>query len=154
MHKNPPESNDEPKGSEQRPLFGAMRGHIQMQEGWEKPFTSAAADAFWEAREPNDHEDGERLMGLDEIVTKLDERKQRATYGAVAGILGASPRSLMAGRPRSPKYSWVVAKTGSRRGWPTDYTNEQIHPDCLRQIRDCSGSIIEDPEALTQWFKS
>ena len=68
---------------------------------------------------------------LDDIVSKLDERKQRATYGAVAGILGVIPRWLMAGRQRNPKYSWVVVATGPQRGWPTGYRNDQIHPDCL-----------------------
>ena len=91
-------------------------------------------------------------MNLDSIVTRLNDRKQRATYGAVAGLLGVMPRGLMTGRPRSPKYSWVVAKTGTRRGWPTDYTNEQIHPDCLRQILDGLGMPISDPESLRLWL--
>jgi len=93
-------------------------------------------------------------MDLDEIVTKLDERKQRATYGAVAGIVGGLPRGLMSGRPKNHKYSWVVAKTGPKRGWPTDYTRAQIHPECLWQIHHGSGGIIEDSETLMKWLKS
>src|SRR5260370_25171684 len=98
-------------------------------------------------------------MDLDEIVTRLDARKQRATYGAVAGIVGGLARGLMNGRPPSHIYSWVVAKrnsrrTGAVRGSPTGYTRAQIHPDCLWQIHDGSGSIIEDSETLTRWLKS
>jgi antitoxin (DNA-binding transcriptional repressor) of toxin-antitoxin stability system len=33
-----------------KPQFGAMRGEIQWQEGWEKPLDSDEADAFWEGR--------------------------------------------------------------------------------------------------------
>jgi len=93
-------------------------------------------------------------VDLDGIVTKLNERKQRATYGAVAGLVGVLPRGLMAGRPRNHKYSWVVAATGSRRGWPTGYENDQIHPDCLRQIYECRGNTIEDSTALARWLSS
>lgn len=93
-------------------------------------------------------------MDLDEIVTKLNKRKQRATYGAVAGILRVLPRGLMIGRGRQARYSWVVAKTGSRRGWPTGYRNEEIDPDCLRQIRDHLNNIIEDSEELKRWLSS
>ncbi len=98
-------------------------------------------------------------MDLDEIVTSLDARKQRATYGAVAGIVGGLARGLMSGRPPSHKYSWVVArrnsrKTGAVRGSPTGYTRAQIHPDCLWQIHNDSDNIIEDTDALIRWLKS
>lgn len=93
-------------------------------------------------------------MDLDEIVTKLNERKQRATYGAVAGIVGVLPRGVMAGRQRNHKHSWVVAGTGPRRGWPTGYTDDQIHPDCLRQIRERPDSFINDSTWLRQWLAS
>jgi hypothetical protein len=88
------------------------------------------------------------------VVAKLNERKQRATYGAVAGIVGVLPRGLMAGRPRNHKYSWVVAATGRRRGWPTGYTDNQIHPDCLRQINSHLPNVIEDTLTLLQWLSS
>ncbi len=92
-------------------------------------------------------------MDLEGIVTKLDARKQRATYGAVAGIVGGLARGLMNGRPKNHKYSWVVAKTGQRRGWPTGYEKHQIHPDCLWQIYNGPENIIEDPEELITWLK-
>lgn len=93
-------------------------------------------------------------MILEDIVTKLNERKQRATYGAVASILCVIPRELMSGRPRNHENSWVVAATGSRRGQPTDYADMQIHPDCLLQIRAGLDNIIEDSEELKRWLNS
>jgi hypothetical protein len=68
--------------SERAPRLGAMKGEIEWQEGWEKPLSFEESDAFWEGRSP----EVELSTDLDAIVTKLDERKQRATYGAVAGI--------------------------------------------------------------------
>jgi hypothetical protein len=93
-------------------------------------------------------------MDLDEILTRLDKRKQRATYGAVAGIVGGLARSVMSGRPKTLKNSWVVAKNGPNRGSPTGYTRAQIHPDCLWQIHHDSGSVINDAEMLREWLKS
>lgn len=89
---------------------------------------------------------------LDEIVDHLNVRKQRASYGAVATLVGVLPRGLMNGRLKSSEYAWVVAASGSHRGWPTGYAIEQIHPDCLRQIRDGRENIIETGEDLERWF--
>jgi hypothetical protein len=98
------------------------------------------------AREPLAH-------GLAGIVARLHERKQRAYYGAVADVLGVLPRGLMTGRPKCHQYSWVVAATGSERGWPTDYSENQIDPECLRQIRADEDEIIEDAESLRVWLQ-
>jgi hypothetical protein len=89
-------------------------------------------------------------MDLEYIVRQLNARKQRATYGAVAGIVGGLARGLMNGRPKTPEYSWVVAKSDGR---PTGYTNHQIHPDCLRSIVERPGDVIADPERLKAWLK-
>lgn len=51
MDEKQPESNKEPErpeGSTQRPLFGAMRGEIKWQDGWEGALSSEEADEFWE----------------------------------------------------------------------------------------------------------
>lgn len=93
------------------------------------------------------------LWNLPLIVSQLDQHCQRATYGAVAKLLGVLPRGVMNGRPKSPEYSWIVAASGPQRGWPTGYSVEDIHPDCLRQIRG-SGSVIEDPEHLRRWLEA
>jgi hypothetical protein len=58
----------------------------------------------------------------------------------------------MTGRQRNHKYSWVVAATGTLRGWPTGYTNDQIHPECLSQIRQRLDNVIEDQEELRRWL--
>lgn len=39
----------QPRGFELR--LGAMRGEIEMLEGWEKSLSAEEADAFWEGRE-------------------------------------------------------------------------------------------------------
>lgn len=93
-------------------------------------------------------------VDLEDIITELNERKQRVTYGAFAGVLGVLPRGVMAGRQRNHRYSWVVAATGPRRGQPTGYTDDQIHPECLRQIRQRLDNVIEDQEELRRWLKS
>jgi hypothetical protein len=93
-------------------------------------------------------------MDIEDVITELNKRKQRVTYGAVAGVLGVLPRGVMGGRQRNHRYSWVVAATGSRRGWPTGYTEDQIHPECLRQIRQRLDNVIEDQEELRRWLKS
>lgn len=96
-------------------------------------------------------------MTIDDIIRQLDARKQRATYGAVGGLPGYQQASSMSGRPRDYLNSWVVAATtsshtGSRRGYPTGYAVDQIHPECLRQIRQHSANIIQDADALRRWL--
>ncbi|MBV8809513.1 MAG: hypothetical protein JO033_12640 [Acidobacteriaceae bacterium] len=88
--------------------------------------------------------------GLEEIVSALNERKQRATYGAVAGVLGLAPHTVTGSRPRIPRYSWVVALNGT----PTGYNKEQIDPDCLEQIRSSNQSVIKDSAKLMEWLET
>jgi hypothetical protein len=87
------------------------------------------------------------------IVARLHARKQRASYGAVAELLGVLPRGLMTGLAKCHEYSWVVAATGSDRGWPTDYSQNQIDPECLRQIRSGENDVIDDAESLRAWLR-
>jgi hypothetical protein len=91
-------------------------------------------------------------LSLDGIVAQLNARKQRATYAAVAFLVGALPRGLMSGRPRSYADSWIVAASGPAPGWPTGYAVHQIDPDCYRQICEGRGTIIEDPKKLREWL--
>lgn len=90
-------------------------------------------------------------MSLEDIVRKLNNHKQRATYGAIAGILNVPARSLMDGRPRTPIYSWVVAASDGR---PTGYSEEQIDVDCLHQIREQRHNVIKDSDTLRHWLTS
>jgi alkylated DNA nucleotide flippase Atl1 len=60
---------------------------------------------------------------VEEILQFLDAEKVRATYGAVADVLGISPRSVGALLgSRRPKASWVV---NAASGEPTGYSDEQ-----------------------------
>lgn len=108
------------------------------------------------------------MYTLDEIIEILNKYQQRATYGAVAGVLGRPPRGLMTGRDICEKNSWVVARrtnnrTGARRGWPTGYKDKQIHRECKRQIDQADagiikpgtrGSVIEETEHLERFLRN
>jgi hypothetical protein len=81
---------------------------------------------------------------LESILDQLDQFHQRATYGAVAGVVDSSPRSLMSGRERDPHSSWVVARNS---GHPTGYADDQKH-ECLTERQ----RIIESPDDLRKWL--
>jgi hypothetical protein len=83
---------------------------------------------------------------MDQILDALDRRHQRATYGAVAAVLNRPPRTLMQGRERDQRHSWVVSRAN---GEPTGYQPAQLHP-ALRERAD----VRDNKEALTQWLKS
>ena len=82
---------------------------------------------------------------LDAILDQLDVFHQRATYGAVAALVDSSPRSLMTGREREPKSSWIVSRQTKQ---PTGYAPEQIHPALAER-----ESILATPESLRVWLE-
>jgi len=84
-------------------------------------------------------------MSLDEIVDVLDRHGRRATYGAVAALLGHSPRSLLRGRERGRKFSWIVNR---ETGLPTGYPEDQIDP----RLKESGPVIVSDGELRT-WLK-
>ena len=65
---------------------------------------------------------------LAEIVEFLNAEHVRATYGAVAALIGVGPRSVgtLLG-PRRPEMSWIVNQS---TGLPTDYNSAEVHPCC------------------------
>ena len=81
---------------------------------------------------------------LDQILDALHCKHQRATYGAVAAVLGNSPRTLMKGRERDQRHSWVVRR---QSGQPTGYEPDQMHPDLTGSER-----IIESRDELERWL--
>lgn len=81
---------------------------------------------------------------LDQILDALDRKQQRATYGAVAAVLGKAPRTLMKGRERDQRHSWVVSR---QSGQPTGYEAEQLHPNLVGSER-----VIETREELEKWL--
>ena len=86
------------------------------------------------------------MLSLDEIVGLLDQHGQRATYGAVAKLVGHSPRSLLKGRDRGRRFSWIVNRG---TGLPTGYDEEQIDP----RLRDSAPAIASEAELRT-WLES
>jgi hypothetical protein len=81
---------------------------------------------------------------LDQVLDALDSARQRATYGAVASVLGKSPRMLMRGRTRDQRHSWIVNRNS---GKPTGYSDDELHPDLER-----NAHIIDTPIELVGWL--
>ncbi len=81
---------------------------------------------------------------MDQILDTLDGARQRATYGAVAAVVGAAPRTLMSGRERDQRHSWVVS---SKNGQPSGYEADQMHPELMQSER-----VLETREALEEWL--
>ena len=81
---------------------------------------------------------------MEQILDALSRGHQRATYGAVAAVVGASPRTLMSGRERDHRHSWVVRR---QTGLPTGYEDDQLHPQLLR-----SDHVIESRDELEKWL--
>lgn len=64
---------------------------------------------------------------LAEIIRFLNQEKVRATYGAVAGLLGVVAQSMGARLgPHTTEASWIV---NAKTGWPTGYAAGDIHPE-------------------------
>jgi hypothetical protein len=83
---------------------------------------------------------------LDQVIDALDRSHQRATYGAVAALLGEAPRTLMKGRTRDQRHSWIVS---SQNNEPTGYTPEQTHP-ALREHEH----VLKNKEELERWLEA
>ena len=94
------------------------------------------------------HHTGARMSDLtmDQILDALDQSHQRATYGAVAALLGTPPRTLMQGRERDRRHSWVVSR---KNGEPTGYKPDELHP-ALHERTD----VLSTKEELAAWLQS
>jgi hypothetical protein len=81
-------------------------------------------------------------LTLADVLRFLNEARVRATYGAVATVLGVPPRALGALLgDRRPEASWVV---NGETGLPTGYEQTEWHPDLL-----ASSAIIRASNELT-----
>ena len=49
-------------------------------------------------------------LTLDRILDMLQDHRQRATFGAVAGVLSQEPKTLFDGYSRTTRTAWVVSK--------------------------------------------
>ena len=81
---------------------------------------------------------------LDDIIAALNEHQQRATYSAVAALVGESPRLLMHKRPRAQENSWIVSKATGR---PTGYMDTDIHPQLTE-----NETVLSTREELVAWL--
>src|SRR5262249_56728177 len=67
---------------------------------------------------------------LDDVLRFLNGAQVRATYGAVAQLVGVSPIALGARLGhRRPEASWIVS---AENGLPTGYTQNEMHPELVR----------------------
>ena len=82
---------------------------------------------------------------LKAIIEMLSKHRQRATYGAVGGVVGKPARSVMSGQPKCIQNSWVVsAKTGRPTGYFKHETDSHLE----------ASSIIVTPEELADWLRT
>ncbi len=81
---------------------------------------------------------------LDSILDALNKHHQRATYGAVAGLLGKTARSLLQGRKRDWRHSWVV---NLETGQPSEYSGPNIHPSLEEH-----ALVLETEAELADWL--
>ncbi len=85
-------------------------------------------------------------LSVDTILDQLDRFHQRATYGAVALVVGSSARSLMSGRTREARSSWIVSQKG---GLPTGYGADQVHPEI-----NARAEILSSVDRLRSWLQN
>jgi hypothetical protein len=83
---------------------------------------------------------------LDGIIAALDHHQQRATYSAVAALVGRSPRLLMHGKQREQRNSWIVSKS---TGKPTGYADAELHPQLTT-----NEVVLSDRDELARWLAS
>jgi hypothetical protein len=86
---------------------------------------------------------------LVDTIGWLQHHRQAATYGALAGVIGGSPKPVMADLPRSFRNSWIVDPETKR---PTGYDPEQIHPELIASIE--AHGVIETAEQLSDWLST
>ena len=83
-------------------------------------------------------------LTLKTIVDLLDRFHQRATYGAVAGVVGKVPRSVMQGLPKNWRHSWVV---NQEDGEPSEYHFLQKHPALHERT-----AVLSSTDDLSAWL--
>ena len=86
------------------------------------------------------------MWTLDMTLDLLSHYHQRATYGAVGGILNVLPRSVMKGRSHNARHSWVVNKKTLE---PTDYTTTECDPHLYER-----DAVLTNEKDLRRWLKN
>ena len=82
---------------------------------------------------------------IDDILDLLDLHRQRATYGAIGGVVDRPARYLTAGWPRDHRHSWVVNRL---TGLPTGYGPDDMHP----QLRS-RPQVLQTTQQLEEWLR-
>jgi hypothetical protein len=83
-------------------------------------------------------------LSLEDVVDFLDRRQLRATYGAVAAVVGRPATFLMSGIPRAPRYSWIV---NQKTLLPTGYSDEEKHSALTKK-----SFVFRDERELRSWL--
>jgi len=83
---------------------------------------------------------------LSKIVASLAKHSQRATYGAVGGLVRLPAQSVMSGQPMSKENSWVVA---AKTGKPTGYLPSDVDPKLNSKVL-----VISTADELKLWLQS
>ncbi len=139
-HRRIEEVRDEVELSEsRRVILGGVSRAAGGLPGYMKTTSSCARESMFK-------EGGSEMFMLNDVLRLLEQYGQRATYGAVAGVVGGIARSVMQGLPRTPRNSWVVAL---RDGRPTGYSTAQMHGNLFNRSR-----VIADPDKLLQWLRN
>jgi hypothetical protein len=86
------------------------------------------------------------MWTLDAILDLLSRFHQRATYGAVGGVLGEAARFVMRGRSLDHRHSWVVNRKTKK---PTGYAPAQCDPQLETRPR-----ILGTADALQMWLNN
>ena len=86
------------------------------------------------------------MFTIDAIVDVLNQHHQRATYGAVAELLGRPSRNLMSECPKNKRYSWIVSQ---KDGMPSGYSSFQKHPSLME-----NEDILSTRDELVEWLRS
>jgi hypothetical protein len=94
------------------------------------------------------------MYELPDIVLFLNQAQVRATYGAVAELVGGIARGLGARLTalysRSPETSWIVS---AESGLPTGYAVNERHPALLNST-DIISSGRELEQRMARWRRS
>jgi hypothetical protein len=91
---------------------------------------------------------GDLELTLQEVLAFLNDQEVRATYGAVAEVVGGIPQSIGArlGRRRVAA-SWVV---NASSGMPTGYERREMHPALIKRS-EIIRSGTEQRKRLEIW---
>ena len=85
---------------------------------------------------------------LAEIIRFLNHEQVRATYGAVAKVLGIIPRTMGSRLgPRCVEASWIVS---TATGLPIDYGEDEMHPALLQKV-DVITTGSELTKRMSAW---